>query len=480
MENTKIGNKLKSSCPKEFQNIMDISLKLAQKLYTTTQRPTGDRYLNHCIDTALRLQEQHFDYATVITGLLHHIEMTDTNIEYINKNISEEVSHLLQTYKEIEGEIKNLDASYLLITRYILSKTKDLRPVLVHIANAQSNSHILSSVKADKKSKDIILRNFHIHGTLAKYLGFGDKEKDIMEECFRITQPEEYDYITRLYEKENISKKTLQSYNSYLQKLLNKYNHEIEITSRIKSKYSTYLKSKKYIAEGVLNPIAHIDDLIGFRILTKDSNTCYKILNTIWEQGKVISKEFDDYIANPKPNGYKAMQGPVVFPEIAELRVEIQILSKDMYVYNTYGPASHLAYKESKRKYAKASNTYDWVEEIHHNIEKNKEKSNTKFSIPITVNIFPDQVYPLTPQGKIMTMSQGDTITDFAYLLHTEVGNSMIAAKINSKDSSLDSLLQTGDVVEIITQKGKTHPKPELLGYANSKHAKIKISRAIK
>ncbi|MCD4811682.1 TGS domain-containing protein [bacterium] len=480
MGNTKTINKLKSSCPKEFQDILNVSLEFAQKLYTTSLRPTGDKYLDHCLDTALRLQEQGFDYATVITGLLHHIEMTNTNLEYINKNISEEVSHLLQTYNEIESVVRSSNTSYLFVTRYILNKVKDLRPVLVQIASAQSNSHILFSIEDNEQDKNDILRNFNIYSKLAQYLGFGDIERDIREECFRITQKEEYDYITRLYEKENISQELLNSYNTYLKKLLKEYLGEIEIQSRIKSKYSTYLKSKKYIDEGHLNPIAHIRDLIGFRILTNDSDTCYKILDTLWEEGDILLDEFDDYIAHPKPNGYKAMQGPISFPEVGDLPIEIQILSKEMYIYNTFGPASHIAYKESRKRNAEASSTYDWIQEIHTNIENNKKNSPTDFSIPIVVNIFPDEVYPLTPKGEIKLLDKGNTVTDFAYYLHTEVGNSMIGAKVNSKASSLDYILQTGDVVEIITQKGKLYPNAKLLRCANSENAKIKINRAIK
>ncbi|HCC67784.1 TPA: hypothetical protein DEP90_01045 [Patescibacteria group bacterium] len=376
--------------------------------------------------------------------------------------------------------IKNTDSSYILTTKFILNYVKDLRPVLIQLANAQSNSHTLSSIEDNEEKKKIVLRNFNIHSKLAEYLGFGEIQKDITEECFRITQKDEYEYITKLYKKENITTELLKTYFVYIKNLLQKYEKEIKIQSRIKNKHSTYLKSKKYIDEGFLHPIANIKDLIGIRILTKDKDSCYKILDKIWEQGEILLDEYEDYITHPKPNGYKAMQGPIIFPKIGKLPIEIQILSQDMYEYNTYGPASHIAYKESKGRYAKASHKYDWIQETHYSIENNRQNSREKFSIPINVNIFPDKIYSLTPKRRLIALENGDTVTDFAYLVHTDIGNSMIAAKINSRATSLDHIIKTGDVVEIVTQKGRTHPKPGLLKCAHSESTKAKITRAIK
>jgi (p)ppGpp synthase/HD superfamily hydrolase len=160
--------------------------------------------------------------------------------------------------------------------------------------------------------------------------------------------------------------------------------------------------------------------------------------------------------------------------------VEIQILTEQMYQYNTYGPASHIAYKESLTRFAKPSDKYNWIKDVQNAIKNNKENSHKEFSIPIKVNIFPEEVYAMTPKGTIIELSLGDTVTDFAYLIHTDIGNSMVAAKVNGKAVSLDHKLETGDTVEIVTQKNKKYPKPELLRCANSTSCKIKIQRAIK
>lgn len=480
MDSKQIENKLKKNCPKKFLALLNTSIDFARTIHKEEVRPSGDQYLEHGLDTAYRLQEQGFDYATIIASLLHHIDLSDENTLFIKNQIAPEVLDLLLTYNEIDLVIKNTDALHLTITRYLLNYVKDLRPVLIQIANAQSNSHILQSIQNNEERKSIVLRNLNIHSKLAEYLGFGYIQKEITEEAFRITQPEEYLYITSLYEKHNITEAILEKFKVYLLALLEPFSKEIEVEYRIKSKYSTYLKCEKLINEGNINPIKNIKDLIGFRILTNDEDSCYKILEKIWEKGEVLFDEYDDYITHPKPNGYKAMQGPVVFSEISQMPIEVQILSKQMHQYNTYGPASHIVYKESKRRYAKPSDTYNWIEQTQKNINKNRSLSKDEFSIPIDVDIFPNEVYPLTPKKRIIQLNKGDTVTDFAYLVHTDLGNSMIAIKVNGKSSGFEYQPKTGDVIEIITQKGKTHPKAELLNCANSPSTKAKISRAIK
>jgi GTP pyrophosphokinase len=480
MLESKQEQKLVNDSPEQFKSLTDIAIKFARKEYGVKTRPSGDKYLEHSIDTALRLQERGFDTATVIATLLHHIDLNKENTEYIEKNISIDVINLLKTYSEIDHVIKNTDASYTLVTRYILNFVNDLRPVIIQIFNAQSNSHILESIENNNEKEAITLRNLNIHSNLAEYLGFDDIKTDITEEAFRITQEEDYKYIQKLYEKEDITKETLGKYSEYIAKLLTKIDDEIKIESRMKSRYSTFNKLKKYIKEGFKDPIKRLPDLIGFRIVTQRKKTCFDILDAIWDKGEIVIDQFDDYISHPKPNGYKAIQGPVVFPELSKRMIEIQILTEDMHNYNTYGPASHIAYKESKRRFAKACEEYQWVRDVHLAIQHNKERSKTQFSVPIEVEIFPDEVYALTPKGRIIDLKKGDTVTDFAYDIHTDVGHSMIGAKVDNKSVSFNYVIKTGDIVEILTQKGKKYPKADLIRCANDPNTKAKIERAIK
>lgn len=472
--------KLRNNCPPEFMKYLNTAIEIAQKEYSEKNRPTGDQYIDHSLDVAINIQSRGFDTSTVIGGLLHHIDLTSTKLENIENKISKDVRNILETYSKIDHVVKHTDASYPIVTRYILNYVEDLRPVIIQIFNALSNSHILKSVENDQERKSILLRNLNIYSNLAEYLGFDDIETTITEEGFRITQREDYDYINKLYLQEKINLSTLNKYKNYITDLLSTISDDIKIESRIKSKYSTFNKLKKYIKEGYTDPINRITDLIGFRIITKNNKTCFTILDAIWDKGEIVIDKFIDYISHPKPNGYQAMQGPVIFPEISDRMIEIQILTHKMHEYNTSGPASHIAYKESKRRFAKKSDKYSWITEVHNTIKKNRKKSKKKFSIPIEVDIFPKEVYALTPKGRIIDLQKGDTVTDFAYEIHTDVGHSMIGAKVNNQSVSFDHQLKTGDIVEIIIQKGKKYPKAELIRCANSITTKAKIERAIK
>jgi GTP pyrophosphokinase len=473
-------NKLIANSPTDFKEKVTKAITFAKKEFGDKKRPEGDKYIEHSLDTALSLQKANFDTASIIGGLLHHIDTNKENLEYIEKNLSKDVKNILDTYTEIDRVIKKTDASYTISTRYILNFVKDLRPVIIQIFNALSNSQILSSIQDNEDRKEHIKRNLNIHSNLAEYLGFDKIKTEIAEESFRITQREDFEYIEKLYKKEGINKKKLEKYTKYINRLLKHLQGEFQIEARIKSKYSTFNKLKKYIKEGYKNPINRISDLIGFRIITQEKKSCFDILNAILDKGEIVLEKFDDYISHPKPNGYKAIQGPVIFPEIGDMMVEIQILTKDMHEYNTSGPASHIAYKESKTRFAKPSDKYVWIKEVHEAIKHNKENSKEKFSVPIEIDIFSDEIYALTPKGRIIDLSKGDTVTDFAYRIHTDIGNSMIGAKVNNQSVSFDQKLKTGDVVEIIVQKGKKYPKPNLLRCANSDCTKAKIQRAIK
>jgi len=475
-----IENILTETCPDDFKQQLYTALKLAKKEFQDKKRSQGDKYIDHSIYTAIRLQKEGFDTATVIGGLLHHIDINKSNLEYITNNISIDIKKILTTYAQISTVIKNTDSPYRTVTRYILNSVDDLRPVIIQIFNAQSNSHILKSIENDEERKEIVERNLNIHSNLAEYLGFDDIKTDINEEAFRITQKEDYEYIDRLYKKENISKEKLEIYKQYIEKLLKDLKGQFRIEGRIKSKHSTFGKLDKFLKEGKRDPINHISDLIGIRIVCQRKQTCFNVLDKILDKAEISLDKFDDYISHPKPNGYKAMQGPVIFPKISSMMVEIQILTEDMYEYNTFGPASHIVYKESKKRLAKPSDQYKWIKEVQQSIQNNKNNSKKEFSIPITVKISENEIYPLTPQGKIIPLKKGYTITDFAYHIHTDIGNSMIGGKVNGKSVKFDYQLKTGDIVEIATQKGKKRPKPELIRYANSKRAQIKIERAIK
>jgi GTP pyrophosphokinase len=178
-------------------------------------------------------------------------------------------------------------------------------------------------------------------------------------------------------------------------------------------------------------------------------------------------------------NGYQAIHSSVRFPEISPLEIEVQILTEDMHYTNTYGKASHIAYKASKSRYANPTDKYKWVEEVHDAIEKNMGNREKLINTPININLFQEDIFAFTPKGEIIPLSKGDTALDFAYRIHSQVGNSAVAVKINGKAAKLGEILKTGDIVEIKTQKDKKGHSMSMLQYANSQGTKNKILKNI-
>jgi GTP pyrophosphokinase len=195
--------------------------------------------------------------------------------------------------------------------------------------------------------------------------------------------------------------------------------------------------------------------------------------------GDLNIEKFDDYISNPKPNGYMAIHSLVKFPDISDLEIEVQILTKDMHNTNTYGQASHIAYKASKSRYANPTDKYGWVEDVHKGIEENIKNRKAVKNTPIEVKLFQGDIFAFTPKGEIIPLSKGDTVLDFAYRVHSQIGDSAVAAKINNKAAKLGQVLETGDMVEVKTQKDKKCHDINLVQSANSQSTKERMLRSI-
>ena len=325
-----------------------------------------------------------------------------------------------------------------------------------------------------------IQKIFHVYAPIAEYLNLDNIKKELEERALEIYRPYEYNQIKKKLEDNNFTKEIKEKYIQYLDQILNDISPKPNVYGRVKSIYSIYKKLDKQLKEGSGIDISSIRDLLAFRAITDSADNCFNILEKIMDHGDIITEEFDDYITNPKPNGYKALQGPVTLPEVMPGIIEIQIVTHDMHYHNTYGPASHIAYKESQSRYAKPTDKYDWVEKVHKEISKNIANREKERAIPINVEIFPSNTYGITPKGKIIQLDTGDTVVDFAYRVHTDIGNSMVAAKVNGKAVKLDYQVQTGDVVEIKTQLGKKSVKQDWLKYANSSSTQYKIQRSWK
>jgi len=464
--------------PKNFRKKVQEAFDYASNYQKEEKRFNGELVLDHLLDIALLTTEVKLDTNSTIASLLHEIPQSKNNLYEIENLFGKEVVNILTRLKEIKKATESHETPEEVIIKYILNSSDDLRPVIIKILDTLCDIRSVESVPNEMK-KDTLRKALNIYSPLAEYLDLNEIKKEIEENAFLEYLPIECTSISRKMEEAEICEKTLGKYKSLLEKTLKDLKFEKKIEGRVKSKYSIYNKLKKYEKEWINPNITRVDDLIAFRILTNKEDECFFVLEKLMDNGELDCDLFDDYISNPKPNGYKAIQFPIKFPSISNLKIEIQIMTKDMYYQNTYGPASHIAYKASKSRYAKPTNKYDWVEEVHKNFNKSKKEREHKINYPIKCSIYKDEVFPFTPKGMILDLDKGDTALDFAFRLHTEIGNSAAGVLINGKAAKLSTKLRTGDVVEIKRDKNKKYQKIEALRDANSETTKFRIKNQL-
>ncbi|KKP54730.1 MAG: GTP diphosphokinase [candidate division WS6 bacterium GW2011_GWD1_35_594] len=484
MNTEQLKKNLIESSPKSFISLISKAIDLAERYHSNQNRLSGEPYVNHPLRTAITLAQMGLETNTIIAGLLHNsITNAPWLKEQIEKDISEnfdtDILSLINSCNNINKATASSDTEYEIITKFILNSSKDLRPVLIKLADTLDNVRTIEYMPAERLGSKI-QKVFNIYGPLAEYLNLDQIKKELEERALQIYRPEEYTQIKEKLELNNFTEEVKYKYVEYLKGILTDISPAPTVYGRVKSIHSIYNKQKKQLKEGGRIEISNLRDLLAFRVITDSTDNCFKVLEKIMDSGEILTEEFDDYITHPKPNGYKALQGPVVLPSVTNNIIELQIITHDMYYYNTYGPASHIAYKESKSRYAKPTDKYNWVEQVHNEIDSHIARREQEQSIPIRVDIFPSNIYAFTPKGKIIQLDINDTVVDFAFRVHTDIGNSMVSAKVNSKAVKLDYKVQTGDIVEIKTQMGKTSVKQDWLIHANSTTTQAKIQRAWK
>jgi len=484
METKEYEKKIKELSPKNFFPLIQKGILVSKKYHEGQKRFSGEPYVNHSLRIAITLADMGMDSSTVIAGLLHNcITNAPEREQEISKQIEEEfgkeVLYLIKEYNNISKATASTQTEYEIITKFILNNAKDLRPVLIKLADTLDNVRTIEYMPKERLSTKL-QKILNIYAPLAEYLNLDSIKKELEEKALKIYRPEEYSVIESKMKENNFTQKMLEKYLEYLKNVLKEISPNLIVYGRVKSIYSIYNKQKKQLKEGNSIDISNIRDLLAFRVITDKADDCFNVLEKIMDKGDILTEEFDDYITHSKPNGYKALQGPIVLDEVSPNIIEIQIMTHDMYYTNTYGPASHIAYKESQSRYAKPTDKYNWVEEIHNGINKHISLRETNLSNPIPVDIFPSNVYAFTPKGKIIQLDTGDTVVDFAFKVHTDIGYAMVSAKVNGKAEKLDYKVKTGDTIEIKTQVGKKTVKQEWVMYANSQSTKNKIQKTWK
>ena len=453
----------------------------SQKAHANQKRKSGEPYFNHAYETALKLAEWRLDTATIAAGLLHDVlEDAGINLDELKKEFGEEIAFLVDgvtklgrlKYRGIERQAENL-------RKMILALGEDLRVVFIKLADRLHNMKTLSALPIQKQ-KRIALETSEIYAPLAYRLGMANLAGELEDLAFPYLYPREHQWlIENVKESYEERQNYLEKVKPIIEKSLKEHGIEpIKIDLRAKRYSSLYKKLLRYDMN-----LEQIYDLVALRIIVKTVEECYATLGIIHQLWPPLPGRIKDYIALPKPNGYRSLHTTVFCLE--NKPTEIQIRTLEMHEEAENGIAAHWAYEQKKgtKEYLEEKPIFAdkkeliWVQQL-----KNwqKEFSNPEeFIQSLKIDFFKDRIFAITPKGEVIDLPAGATPVDFAYAIHTDIGDSCVGAKVNNKIVPLDYQLQSGDLVEILTQKSKK-PSESWLKFVKTSQARKKIKSRLR
>lgn len=454
------------------------AFEFARDAHDGQKRASGEPYIEHPLATAMTLAEMRLPETMIIAALLHDVpEDTKKTLEDVQERFGDEVARLVSgitklgklKYRGVERYIENLRKMFLAIA-------EDIRVIIIKFADRLHNLETLDAIPP-KKQYRVALESLEIFAPIANRLGMGEMKGRLEDAAFKYIYPKEYEWTT------NIAQQAMRQQDTYIEKVLATAREDLQhagielldLHGRRKHLYSLYRKLLKNERN-----IARVYDIIALRIIVPTVADCYAALGVIHGRWTPLKGRIKDYIAQPKPNGYRSLH-TTVFCEDGEI-VEFQIRTREMHEAAEFGIAAHWAYDEKKTAGTKGGSdedetaTINWMEQLA-DVQKeiSDKKQYLKSLEEIKIDLFKDRIFVFTPKGDVIDLPEDSTPVDFAYAIHTDIGNTCTSAKVNDAVSQLDSPLKSGDIVEIVTDKNRKGPNPDWLDSAKTRHAKTKI-----
>ncbi|MBP2687431.1 MAG: relA, partial [Deltaproteobacteria bacterium] len=451
------------------------NIELIHKAYVFTAkvhhgqvRQSGEPYLIHPLNVAFLLADWNLDEETVTTGLLHDtVEDTVASIEEVRELFGDSVAHLVDGVTKI-GRVSLSDAAAQKaesLRKMILAMGKDLRVILVKLADRLHNMRTLKHLPPDRQAV-IARETVEIYAPIAARLGMSRIRTELEDLCFEVLHPDQYRELAALADERRRNREEhVRSVVALLESKCRDAGIQATVTGRSKHLAGIYQKMTRQEID-----FDHVYDFIGFRITTMTLRECYEALGIVHNLWKPVPGRFKDYIAMPKANLYQSLHTTVFGPN-SEM-MEIQIRTEEMHALAENGVAAHWKYKEGRRTAEKGDQMFLWLRQI---LELQQDmKDPREFLNTVKVELFPEEVYVFTPRGDVKELPRGATPIDFAYAIHTEVGNQCVGAKVNGRMVPLKVELKNGDVVEIVTQPSHK-PSRDWLKVAKTSRALSKI-----
>lgn len=449
----------------------------AEEAHRGQTRTNGEPYINHCIETAINLAAMRMPQGIIISGLLHDVpEDTERTLEEVTERFGEDVGAMVGgitklgklKYRGMERYLENL-------RKMFLAMAADVRVVIIKFADRLHNLETLDALPP-KKQYRVALESLEIFAPIANRLGMGEMKGRIEDLSFKYVLPKEYAWTMA------IANTTRDGKSEYLDKVITHTEETLEtagiktasVHGRSKHLYSLYRKLVRHDRD-----IARVYDLMAIRVIVPTIADCYAALGVIHGTWSPLKGRIKDYIAQPKPNGYRSLH-TTVFCDDGEI-VEFQIRTQEMHNVNEFGIAAHWQYDETKgRNGAGAEARTKWMEQLAELQQEIADKRQYLHALEeLKIDVFRDRIFVFTPQGDVIDLPEDSTPVDFAYAIHTDIGNTCTAAKVNDDMVTLDRPLRSGDMVEIVVDKTRKGPNPDWIKFVKTRHAKSQIrSRA--
>jgi guanosine-3',5'-bis(diphosphate) 3'-pyrophosphohydrolase len=459
--------KLRKNRPSEDPWMIRRAYEIATERHHDQFRSSGEPYLSHLLEVAHILADMRLDATTLTAAILHDaIEDTEYPVSRIEERFGPDVAHLVEGVTKI-GRLKMMAPEARQaenVRKMLLAMVNDVRVVLVKLADRLHNMRTLEYLEPEKQQR-ISRETLDIYAPIALRLGMSVVRGELEDLAFRYLQPEAFFALQKeISDKAPIHKKFLEEVQATIQSKLVEAGIPAELESRVKGLYSVH---RKIVRQEI--GLEQVYDLLAVRVITDSERNCYAALGVVHHIWRPVPGRFKDYIAIARPNLYQSLHTTVLH---GGQPFEVQIRTQDMHRIAEEGVAAHWKYKSGKPASEDDDQRITWMRQL---IEWSQELQEPgEFLSTLKVDLAPVEVYAFTPKGRVLELPRGATPVDFAYMVHTEVGNQCVGAKVNGQMVSLRHEINSGDVVEILTQKGH-HPSRDWLSFVKSSSAKSKI-----
>ena len=482
---SQLSEKAQQYLPREKMSVIEDAYAYAAEAHRGQLRKSGEPYLEHPLQTALILAELQLDGSSLAAALLHDVlENCGIPVSEIEARFGPEIAKLVEGVTKLSKvswqapEAVSREAQAENLRKMLVAMAEDLRVVFIKLADRLHNMRTLKALPPEQQLI-IAQETLEIYAPLAHRLGIWELKWQLEDLSFQYLEPENYRRVVNLVASRRTQRESfITGVIDVLKKEFEKVNLRADISGRPKHIYSIHQKIERYAALG--KRFDDIHDLLALRVLVGTLADCYNTVGIIHSLWRPLPDEFDDYIANPKPNGYQSLHTAVMC--LGTTPLEIQIRTRDMHHVSEYGVSAHWRYKQGDKSDIHFEEKVGWLRRL---IEWHRELSGAEeFLESVKTDIFMDQVFVYTPRGEIKDMPKGSTPLDFAYRVHTELGHRCIGAKVNGKLVTFGYTLNNGDVVEIMSTKGARGPSRDWLnphlGYLKTSHAKEKVRQWFK